>query len=501
MKRLKFLASVLLLMCAVSAAAQTVTVVTVPTGSNNAAIQAIFDNNPNATILFENGSYTSNGSIILTDATTPRNFQGRILGRNATITFTNAGSSTDPDIAMQRGFASYARTNGAGGDSTGLGDTFVIDGLNITGPLNGASFYSANSTAITFNRGLYSKNRYGIVLEASIQAAIRHIQFDDNVNAGIGLLFLADYARVWYGSPNSPSSWQDSPIIEDCKFTSSTGRSKMAAILDHGSNSEAIRHIRNNVSLGHPYFYLGRGANPTIGPNNWTEDDDYAVRLLTTNQSLGAEVNITGITASQPNGTYARTNFPDSYSFTVRVEGNHFVRCIDNLNLQGVSGGTGIIGGNVFSGLSGYHLVLTESVGLIVNLGESNITNPGTIPKFVAYPNTYKDLTGMAAIASPIFEGLVTLTGTLGSLQLKPRDGTGTDFTWHNPTGDDLQLDVSNVGTVFTATASGNVKITGDMQIPAQGKGVVLRATDGGNCFRLTVNSLGTLTATATTCP
>jgi len=43
--------------------------------------------------------------------------------------------------------------------------------------------------------------------------------------------------------------------------------------------------------------------------------------------------------------------------------------------------------------------------------------------------------------------------------------------------------------------------VGGDVFIETQGKGLVLRATDGANCFRVTVNDAGTLSTASVTCP
>jgi hypothetical protein len=52
-----------------------------------------------------------------------------------------------------------------------------------------------------------------------------------------------------------------------------------------------------------------------------------------------------------------------------------------------------------------------------------------------------------------------------------------------------------------TVSLNGNSRVAGDLQIPTQGKGVVLRATDGVTCYRLTVNNTGTVATTSVTCP
>ncbi len=45
------------------------------------------------------------------------------------------------------------------------------------------------------------------------------------------------------------------------------------------------------------------------------------------------------------------------------------------------------------------------------------------------------------------------------------------------------------------------VETAGDVFVATQGFGIILRDTDGAGCHRITVNSAGTLSATAVTCP
>jgi len=58
-----------------------------------------------------------------------------------------------------------------------------------------------------------------------------------------------------------------------------------------------------------------------------------------------------------------------------------------------------------------------------------------------------------------------------------------------------------NVGVgVLLPTAK--LQVTdGDVYVQTQGKGIILRATDGSNCFRVTVNNSGTLSTASVTCP
>ncbi len=59
----------------------------------------------------------------------------------------------------------------------------------------------------------------------------------------------------------------------------------------------------------------------------------------------------------------------------------------------------------------------------------------------------------------------------------------------------------SNPNPIFSVGTDGLVDINGDLNIPGTGRGIILRATDGMNCFRVTVNNSGTLQTTLVTCP
>lgn len=59
----------------------------------------------------------------------------------------------------------------------------------------------------------------------------------------------------------------------------------------------------------------------------------------------------------------------------------------------------------------------------------------------------------------------------------------------------------TNVGIGTTAPTARLHVATGDAAITTQGTGLVLRATDGPKCFRVTVNNAGTLSATEVPCP
>jgi hypothetical protein len=313
---------------------------------DKAAIQAAIDANPNADIFFPTPSvyYKCTGEIVLANAS-GKNFQGNLIGANANITFTHTGLSSNTDAQMARGFAVYPVTNAVGGDITGLRQS-TISGLNITGPLNGASFYLANSQGVRFDKVQTHTNRYGIATECCINTQFVSTLHSDSTNAGVGFIFSNDTARVWYGPTPSTSYWNDSPLLINCEFKSSSLNQTLAHILDMGSNSESTRHAigcylysrwdGSGPFIGTQYGIVCRNGNWTI-ERCWTENVSYCIRILDSNSVEGVG-NLPGVHGVQPSGTYAISNFPDGYSYNLTVSGCWFARGFDEIQLSGVRG-------------------------------------------------------------------------------------------------------------------------------------------------------------------
>ena len=59
----------------------------------------------------------------------------------------------------------------------------------------------------------------------------------------------------------------------------------------------------------------------------------------------------------------------------------------------------------------------------------------------------------------------------------------------------DLFSEANNTPVIMSLQSGGNVAI------PTQGSGLILRATTGPNCYRLTVDSAGVLTTALVPCP
>jgi hypothetical protein len=60
---------------------------------------------------------------------------------------------------------------------------------------------------------------------------------------------------------------------------------------------------------------------------------------------------------------------------------------------------------------------------------------------------------------------------------------------------DDLFIEANNTPVIMSLQSGGNVAI------PTQGSGLILRATIGPNCYLVTVDSGGTLATTLVPCP
>ena len=290
---------------------------------NCTAIQAAVDQNQHSIIYFpfKNGSgiYRSSCPIYLT-AVGGRAFDGGLGCDGSTIKFTNAGNAADFDAAMQNGFVSYPKTNGAGGDTSGWGDNprARVEGCKVDGPLHGAGFRLANGIGQELYRTHTSNNRYGALFESSINARIIHASGFASTNAGIAFRYTAN-SNVYYGSDPLNTFWNDNFFIESYNYADGAANGTLAGILDEGTHAWTARTIKDSACQGKTgqtglqYCLLTVGTvQPTV-INLTAEQVKYPMRNFSSIANEGAGAAIPGVTAAEPSGTLTRGSFADGY--------------------------------------------------------------------------------------------------------------------------------------------------------------------------------------------
>lgn len=306
-----------------------------PPQENHAALQAAFDANPAADIVFSGDcDYRVAGELILTDST--RRFSGAVVfAGGARVVFVQVGERTAPDSQLTAGFRMTARKQGEE-QSGPVGVRFVNP--RIVGPANGAAIYAANGQSLDISGGRIGGEkgivpRYGIVGENMIRVSVRNSVISQFTNAGVAMLSTG--ARNVYAAG---AYFNDSWTIADNVFGSDQPGS-LAAILDHGSASFPTRIIEGNAVEGAPsrktlqYGYVTRTGSPSLR-KNWFENVPYPVKFITATE----KGDLPGVTGAQPAGAYGAENFPGGYSYGAVLEDNETNAATVAFDVSGVNG-------------------------------------------------------------------------------------------------------------------------------------------------------------------
>lgn len=270
-----------------AAASSTVSGALVVFGTDSyTAIQACFDDHPEAAIFFPEGIYLSSQTIILSQDSPARYFKGQIHGtgrEGSKIYFTNYGTSADTDADMQHGFGAYNRVNDPADPASEIAGIsgVLITGLGLIGPDYGASVFFGNSNrcivdqcAMDSYQGISATvlNRHFVIIDCGINMTVQNCSFGSSLVAQIGWLKTNDTATghvVYTTFPPYSGYFNDSHIATGNAHNGSC----VICIADSGTGSFTQRLISTSIAGGgtKSVFYAVSGGAAAYLYNNWTE--------------------------------------------------------------------------------------------------------------------------------------------------------------------------------------------------------------------------------------
>ena len=376
--------------------------------NNYTSVMSAITHNQNAVIVFPlNGSnnYEINGPLLMTD-TSGHNFQGDIYCTpGVTITFTNAGNSTDAEASIQNGFQFYPQTNGTGGDTTGWNNSVANGGhifnCNIVPPAHGAGVHTGNSIGVDLENVTFSQGaavyRYGYLGETNIDPVLNKVSCSGFTNA-CGYAGMTGNSNIYYGSSPSSTYWNDNWKVTNMHCYNNSIAGALSCFLDAGSQSERIRSIEHmdcytGSTSDLQYCYVGRNVAAVVD-TNWTENVNYPVRLIASNSNEGGgTTHLTGVTGAEPSGYWQINNFPDGFSYVFEAKNNFFQAAKVELDVSGVTSGSVTLGPNTSNACSGGYNIQTNQGGTVIIDYKTAIQSGSCTYKNINY-SSYVDYTG-----------------------------------------------------------------------------------------------------------
>lgn len=92
----------------------------------------------------------------------------------------------------------------------------------------------------------------------------------------------------------------------------------------------------------------------------------------------------------------------------------------------------------------------------------------------------------LTTIAGGVFDSTIITQGASAGVQINPRDGSGSNFQWYNPTGDALHL-YNGSTDILTIATSGNITASGSCNVLAG----ILSSVDPSSAWAYDTNTSG----------
>ena len=278
---------------------------------------------------------------------------------------------------------------------------------------------------------------------------------------------------------------------------------------------EVVLAIVPNNSIQGVYQYWNGSAWATLTITNGTNDFQQSGNIIFTPPTNWGTTSVNGVTKYYVRIQRTRNSLstvPTESTIRVLVPTAYIWDAEGDVNVSTLrTAGKAEIGdaGLEFTGVNIDGTIYTDkfrvndfavSDPILMGLHRHSTTSPANL--VTAYSNS--DTTSHAAVTNsqPIFRlGSTGYTGShydyFGRMEIGV-EATGTISSTSSP-GYISFFTVPNGSNTLAERV--RISSAGDMAIKTQGTGLILRATDGANCFRVTVNNAGTLSTASVTCP